>query len=95
MSRLQEALQRQALTAVVIAGVAAGLAVIVLDRPIRGSFLLGGSLVVGGLARTVVSERRAGMLVNRGRTTDALTLTGIGLAVIVLAASLRQTYAGS
>ena len=95
MRRAQDALQRQALTLLVLLGVTAGLVVIVVDRPIRGSYLLGGSLVAAGLARTVVSERRAGLLVNRGRMTDAVTLTAIGLAVIVLATSLRRTYSGA
>lgn len=92
MSRLHEAVERQGLTALVLLGVAVGLGVIVADRPVRGAFVLGGSLVAGGLARTVASERHAGMLVNRGRMTDAITMTVIGLAIIVLAVSLRGTY---
>lgn len=93
MSRLQEAFERQALTTLVLVGVAVGLGVIVTNRPVRGAFILGGSLVAAGLARTVASERHAGMLVNRGRMTDAITMTVLGLAIIVLAASLRSTYA--
>lgn len=92
MSRLQEAVERQGLTVLVMVGVAVGLAVIVGDRAARGAFIIGGSLVAGGLARTVASERHAGLLVNRGRMTDAVTLTAIGLGIIVLAASLHRTY---
>lgn len=90
MSRVHDILERQALMLATLVGVATGLVVIMADRPIKGSFVLGGTLVLAGLGRTVVSERHAGFLVNRGRMIDAVTLTVLGLAIIALAASLRQ-----
>lgn len=95
MTRARDILGRQALLLAVLAGVVAGLVVIVADHPIRGSVLIGGSLVAAGLARVVFSERRAGLLVNRGWVIDAVTLITLGLAMIALAVSLHRTYSGT
>ena len=46
---------------------------------------MGAGLLVGALARAVLSERGAGMLRVRRRWADVLTLTVVGVALIVLA----------
>lgn len=46
---------------------------------------MGGGLLLGALTRAVLSERGAGMLRVRRRWSDVLTLTGVGVALIVLA----------
>lgn len=46
---------------------------------------MGAALLVGALARAVLSERGAGMLRVRRRWSDVLTLTVVGVALIVLA----------
>jgi membrane protein required for beta-lactamase induction len=46
---------------------------------------MGAALLLGALARAVLSERGAGMLRVRRRWSDVLTLTIVGVALIVLA----------
>lgn len=70
----------------VLAGVCLGLLIVGLHHFKRGSVLMGSALALGGVFRLVLSDRRAGLLVVRGRIFDAVTLIGLGVLVTVAAA---------
>lgn len=93
MARLAH-VQAQVPLLLVFVGVAVGLAVTSASRPVLGCGIIGGSFVVGGLLRSVLSERAAGLLANRGRTFDSWLLVGLGVAVLALIVSLRADYQG-
>ncbi len=79
--------------AAVVAFVAAGLADAVFrSRPVEGAVLISGGLIVGALARSVLSERDAGMLANRSRNADTVIMAGLGFAMLVISLTLRATY---
>src|SRR5262249_1457296 len=67
----------------VLAGVAAGLTLVALEHPKRGSVLVAAAGLFGGLARLVLPEGEAGLLAPRKRWTDVLILvvSAIGIAV--------------
>jgi hypothetical protein len=73
---------------VVLTGVAISLvSVVVVDfRP--GMVMLAGSVLLAALFRLVLTTRRAGLLVLRSRMTDVLTLTAMGLGILVLALAI-------
>jgi hypothetical protein len=87
-------LRRNAAALVVLAGVLAGLAVMVLEHPIVGAVLMGGTFVCAAIYRASVPDRDAGFLAVRGRNYDVVMLACLGLAIVFLALSLRQTYTG-
>lgn len=91
-SRLRATLVRQAAFLAVLLGVAVGLGLVLSSRPTRGALVAGGSLVGAAVLRVGLSERYAGLLVNRGKVLDAATLGALGGAIIVLTLSLRATY---
>lgn len=66
--------------------VSLGVAVVVDFRP--GMVLLAGSVLLAALFRLVLTTRRAGLLVLRGRMTDVVTLTTMGLGILVLALAI-------
>lgn len=76
---------REAPTAVVLAVVAAGLAVVALRDWRLGSEIVGIGLVLAGALRVSLPERAVGMLAVRGRTLDAVVLLGLGAGVVLLA----------
>ena len=70
----------------VVAATCVGLLVVALGPWRRGVALVGVALLVGALARAVLTENNAGMLrVRRSRWVDVLMLGGVGTALIVLA----------
>lgn len=70
----------------VLAGVALGLTVVGLHHFKRGAALMAAALVVGAVLRLVLPEGRSGLLAVRSRAFDVMTLAGLGVAVIVVAA---------
>ncbi len=71
---------------IVVATSAVGLLIIAFGPWRRGVGLIGLALLLGALARIVLSENNAGMLrVRRSRWADVLMLGGVGTALIVLA----------
>ena len=62
-----------------------GIGITVAGRWRTGVAWMGAGLLVGALARAVLSERGAGMLRVRRRWSDVVTLTLVGVALIVLA----------
>ena len=69
----------------VLGGSVVGLAAVGADHFRSGCLLLGGSVLLGSLARMVLPARRVGLLVVRSRAFDVLALTSMGLALVVLA----------
>ena len=70
----------------VLAGVLAGLAVVVLlDRFRRGSILMAGAVVFGAWLRALLPPEKAGLLQVRTRAFDVLTLVVLGVGLTVLA----------
>lgn len=70
----------------VLGGVGVGLVVVALHHFKRGSVIMGAALVLGGVLRLLLPERRAGLLVVRGRALDAATLITLGVLIAIAAA---------
>ncbi len=70
---------------VVVATALTGLAITVLGAWRTGVVWMGISLLVGGAARLVLPERKAGMLRVRRKASDVVMLLLAGVALIVLA----------
>lgn len=70
-----------------VAGVALGLAIAVFGdddwRP--GCVVIGGSLCLGALGRTLLPRRHVGLMQVRGQAFDVAVLAGTGVAIIALA----------
>ena len=69
----------------VVAMTLIGLGITVAGAWRTGVGWMGAALLLGALARAVLSERGAGMLRVRRRWSDVVTLTIVGVALIVLA----------
>jgi hypothetical protein len=74
----------------VVAMVLVGLGITAAGAWRTGVSWMGAGVLVGALARAVLSERSAGMLRVRRRWSDVLTLTVVGVALIVLAIVVPQ-----
>ena len=72
----------------VMGGVAAALALVVLDEWRSGIRVMGGALLFAALVRLVLRTRDAGMLAVRHKLLDALILVLLGGALIFLADSI-------
>ena len=70
---------------IVVATALTGLAITVLGAWRTGVVWMGIGLLVGGAARLVLPERKAGMLRVRRKTSDVVMLLLAGIALIVLA----------
>lgn len=73
----------------VLAVTLVGLLLVVVGPWRSGLMVMGGSAVLGGLARLVLREESAGMLGVRRKLVDVTTLVGLGSALCLLAAALR------
>ena len=69
----------------VLGGGVVGLGVVALDHFRTGCLLLGFSVLFAALARLLLPARRVGLLVVRSRAFDVVVLTGMGVALVVLA----------
>ena len=69
----------------VLGGGVVGLGVVALDHFRAGCLLLGLSVLYAALARLLLPARRVGLLVVRSRAFDVVVLTGMGVALVVLA----------
>jgi hypothetical protein len=54
----------------------------------EGAALLGAALLLAALFRTLLPDRRAGLLVVRGRPVDVLSYTGLGALVLFVALTI-------
>jgi hypothetical protein len=70
----------------VLAGVAAGIGLIVARDVRTGLFVCAGSLAVAALVRLALRPRVAGNLVVRSRHVDVVVLVGAAVAIAILAA---------
>lgn len=66
----------------------AGVVVAALGPWRLGVSLLAVSLLVGAGSRLLIPEANSGMLKVRGRYMDAVILTGLGIALLILAATI-------
>jgi predicted phage tail protein len=69
----------------VVATALSGLAITVAGAWRTGVVWMGVGLIVGGVARLLLPERRAGMLRVRRKGSDVVMLLGAGIALVVLA----------
>ena len=69
----------------VVATALSGLAITVAGAWRTGVVWMGAGLIVGGIARLLLPERRAGMLRVRRKGSDVVMLLGAGIALVVLA----------
>ncbi len=70
--------------ATVLAGVAAGLAIVAAGHWRLGTTLVGASVTLGGLLR-LLPQQRVGLLAVRNRALDTVVLLTIGIGIVVLA----------
>lgn len=70
-------------TALLVA--AAGLIVVAVGPWRLGVGIVGAALVAGSFARTLLPERRAGLLRIRRATADVLAMTALGVTLVMLA----------
>ena len=75
---------------VVVLATLAGLAVVAFGPWRRGVSLLGCALIFAATMRLVTHEDQAGMLRVRSRLFDVTVLAGVGVALLVLAASIPE-----
>ena len=70
----------------VLLGVAAGIALVALDRLRLGLYVVAAALAVGAVLRMVLKPRAVASLVVRGRNLDVVVLASLAVAIAVLAA---------
>jgi hypothetical protein len=72
--------------AIVLAGVAAGLAWMSLaaHHVKEGMLVVAGALLVAAASRLALPERRAGLLVARGRVLDVTALASLGACLLII-----------
>lgn len=75
---------------IVLAGAGAGLFVVAQGSAyaIRGTAVLGGSLLAAALTRLILPNRFAGVLASRRKTSDVLAFAVFGAAMLAVALSL-------
>ena len=71
----------------------AGLALVAFGPWRRGVTLIGAGLIFSALMRALLRENDAGMLRVRSRWFDIAAMTGVGIAMIVLAAVIPNQQA--
>jgi hypothetical protein len=54
----------------------------------EGAALLSGALFLSALFRALLSDRRAGLIVVRGRSIDVLSYTGLGVCVLFVSLTI-------
>lgn len=69
----------------VLAVCAAGVLVVLSEHFRRGTVLFAGGLVLAAGLRALLPSESAGLLVVRGRLVDVITLTALGLGVLLAA----------
>jgi hypothetical protein len=71
--------------AVVLLGVAAGVATVVAGAFEPGGVVMGAALLLGAVLRAALPQRRAGLLAVRSRPVDVVTLGLMGVGLVALA----------
>jgi hypothetical protein len=56
----------------------------------QGTALIGGALLVAGVARALLPQDRAGLLAVRSQSMDVLCYLGLGVMVVVLVATVAR-----
>lgn len=69
--------------AIVLLGVAAGLAIVASSHWRLGTTLMGASIALGGLLR-LLPKQRVGLLAVRNKALDTIVLLAIGIGIVVL-----------
>lgn len=70
---------------IIVAGVVVGLGVAFGGEWRMGALVIGTSLTIGAVERTLLSRRAAGMLQVRSKAFDVILLLAMGAGIIVLA----------
>lgn len=76
---------------VVLLIAAAGFVRVLAEHWREGAGLIGGALLVGGVARVLLPEDRAGLLAVRSQGVDVLCYLGFGVLIVVLAGTIPRT----
>jgi hypothetical protein len=76
--------------AVVVAGIVAGMLVVVAGQWRMGCLVIGAVLGVGAVERALLPPERVGLLQARSRLLDTLTLLVMAVGIIVLAISVHR-----
>lgn len=70
--------------AIVLAGVAVGLAIVASSHWRMGTTLIGASITLGGLLR-LMPQQRVGLLAVRNKALDTVVLLTLGVGIMILA----------
>lgn len=84
------AIPTYAVLTLVLGVVLVGLALAALMDWQVGAFVIGGGLLLAAGLRLTLRERQAGLLVVRGRVTDAAVLLTLGFAMVALANTIPR-----
>jgi hypothetical protein len=84
-----EAVRTHLAFGVVLLTAAVGIVRIVLYHWRQGAVLVGGALLLAALLRALLSPRRGGLLVVRGRSVDVLSYTGLGALILFVAFTIQ------
>lgn len=83
-----DALRNHLAFALVLIVAAVGIALIVLYHWRRGALLMGAALLLAALFRALLPDRRAGLLVVRGRPVDVLSYAVLGICMMSVAVTI-------
>lgn len=70
---------------IIVVGVLIGLGIAFLQEWRMGALVIGTSLTIGAVERTLLSRRAAGMLQVRSKVFDVILMLAMGVGIIVLA----------
>lgn len=90
MADLRSRLPAWAPAAAVLLIAAAGIVRVLTQHWREGGVLLGGALLVAAILRVLLTPEQAGLLVVRSRFLDAVCYTGLGAAMVFLAATITR-----
>lgn len=88
--RLADRLPVHFALSVVLVIAAAGFLRVLQEHWREGTALIGGALLVAGLARIVLPDGRAGLLSVRSQAVDVLSYLGFGVLMVVLAFTIPR-----
>lgn len=88
--RLSDRLPLHAAFTLVLVMAAAGFVRVLQEHWREGTALVGGAMVVAGLARIVLPDDRAGLLAVRSQAADVLCYLGLGGLMVLLAVTVQR-----
>lgn len=88
--RLAERVPPHGPISIVLVIAVAGFVRVLAEHWREGTGLIGGALLVAGLARVLLPEDRAGLLAVRSQLMDVICYGGFGVLMVVLAVTIQR-----